>query len=804
MNIFKTIKDSKRLLFLSLLSMIIVFCIVLNFTFSAFTQSTNKRAADLTVSSLVYSKSVNGNDTDIISAPAEEITRSNVVIVAENAYNTKYEITYEVCTDSACNNVVSKPSDFEVYYSSKTVDSVSGSVTPDGTKKIRLVIKNDTNTDYYIRIGINSGYAHNALTLTGQISEEYVEDDLIVKTIINGNEEENFPTTHKFDTSVNCVQLDNKPINTTGRVLWDGDKWVFTVYNLTENRTQCTVNFTTGVGPTVWYTATDGELVHEIRETLGDYTDTWTIPGEQPSYGINYKNNPVDANYQVKYITYADGYTQDSSTGLYTLTGVHTVLYSSGYENIRGKYTVGDTLASVMSDTNTSVNTSNIGEIYQFTATNLNNCVIRRVKGVIQVSSTQSNYYFTYGEAIHQIGDETATKFEFLGTNTLKYSENYRGLIGKYIPSFRLSGIASETDTLKDASNITVVVKVIDAKPNYIEYVFAEEAVLGVTQDELGSSFYLRGNPENNYLVFAGMCWRITRIESRGGIRVALYSQSTDYDSNPCSLANADPLGSFAKYDSSTAGQNGASALASGYNANAYIGYMYGTARATSYANEHANTNRSVALQNLMKFYDLRLKAYDPDEQIVDAIWFNDKTVASASFNPGGLTGGTLNAGFGTNPTYYSATERMISSTSWDRKSGATPTLRTTDTSNLSRYTTKDNYGGNDALPDGYKIGLLSFDELNFAGLVSGINNSSNFLVHNAEGSGWWSLSPAYFNGSEAFMWRSNIYGLLASSGRLTRAAGLKAAIVLEPSLVTTGSGTQNDPFVVSTVKGSS
>ena len=379
MNIFKTIKDSKRLLFLSLLSMIIVFCIVLNFTFSAFTQSTNKRAADLTVSSLVYSKSVNGNDTDIISAPAEEITRSNVVIVAENAYNTKYEITYEVCTDSACNNVVSKPSDFEVYYSSKTVDSVSGSVTPDGTKKIRL---------------------------------------LIVKTIINGNEEENFPTTHKFDTSVNCVQLDNKPINTTGRVLWDGDKWVFTVYNLTENRTQCTVNFTTGVGPTVWYTATDGELVHEIRETLGDYTDTWTIPGEQPSYGINYKNNPVDANYQVKYITYADGYTQDSSTGLYTLTGVHTVLYSSGYENIRGKYTVGDTLASVMSDTNTSVNTSNIGEIYQFTATNLNNCVIRRVKGVIQVSSTQSNYYFTYGEAIHQIGDETATKFEFLGTNT--------------------------------------------------------------------------------------------------------------------------------------------------------------------------------------------------------------------------------------------------------------------------------------------------------------------------------------------------------------------------------------------------
>ena len=42
------------------------------------------------------------------------------------------------------------------------------------------------------------------------------------------------------------------------------------------------------------------------------------------------------------------------------------------------------------------------------------------------------------------------------------------------------------------------------------------EKILSVTLDDYGTSYYYRGNPIDNYVNFAGMCFRIVRIEGDG------------------------------------------------------------------------------------------------------------------------------------------------------------------------------------------------------------------------------------------------------------------------------------------------
>lgn len=48
------------------------------------------------------------------------------------------------------------------------------------------------------------------------------------------------------------------------------------------------------------------------------------------------------------------------------------------------------------------------------------------------------------------------------------------------------------------------------------------ESVLSITEDDEGPSYYYRGNVEDNYLNFAGKCWRIVRIAGDGSIKIIL------------------------------------------------------------------------------------------------------------------------------------------------------------------------------------------------------------------------------------------------------------------------------------------
>ena len=58
------------------------------------------------------------------------------------------------------------------------------------------------------------------------------------------------------------------------------------------------------------------------------------------------------------------------------------------------------------------------------------------------------------------------------------------------------------------------------------------EKELSATIDDYGTSYYYRGGVEDNYVNFAGMCWKIVRIEGDGSTKLILEDRSAKCNSS--------------------------------------------------------------------------------------------------------------------------------------------------------------------------------------------------------------------------------------------------------------------------------
>ena len=58
------------------------------------------------------------------------------------------------------------------------------------------------------------------------------------------------------------------------------------------------------------------------------------------------------------------------------------------------------------------------------------------------------------------------------------------------------------------------------------------EKTLSITQDDYGDSYYFRGNIIDNFVNYAGMCWRVVRIEGDKSTKMILASENTCSDTN--------------------------------------------------------------------------------------------------------------------------------------------------------------------------------------------------------------------------------------------------------------------------------
>ena len=290
----------------------------------------------------------------------------------------------------------------------------------------------------------------------------------------------------------------------------------------------------------------------------------------------------------------------------------------------------------------------------------------------------------------------------------------------------------------------------------------ADEALLASTEDDYGTSYYFRGAVKNNYVEFANKCWRIVRISGDGSVKLILHNDNTTKVANPCDAANNSASAAFARYS----GEKYTSAFNTNFNDNAYVGFKYGTPGSSTYEATHANTNKSTILTNLEAWYDKNnLKDYE--KVIADTVWCNDKSTGSGE------------QGYGTKITAYGVTQRLVSTS--NSAGGTGPSLKCNG--ELSKINSK--------------VGLITADELAYAGYADGLQNTTTYLQENATDTDWWSLSPGGFSGSFAYV--CYVFGSSGSLDycRVSDTHGVRPSISLKSTTNVTGNGTSEDSYVV-------
>ena len=297
----------------------------------------------------------------------------------------------------------------------------------------------------------------------------------------------------------------------------------------------------------------------------------------------------------------------------------------------------------------------------------------------------------------------------------------------------------------------------------------ANERVLNNAPDDYGTSYYFRGNVKDNYVTFANKTWRIVRINGDGSVRLVLDSSA------------------------------GTSAFNSSSNDNAYIGYMYGTVGSTTYDATHKNINDSTIKTAVDKWYEDNLKT-NYAEFLADTLFCNDKTLASSAIGSSNTA-----LGYGTNQTYYASTERLLYSTGTTSITTAKPTFKCAEsaTNDYSRFTVNVTTLSNGNKTNGnlkYPIGLLSADEVSFAGAYKyNKTNKSYYLYNPSITSTWWLSSPDGYTSISASGW-----GVSESNGSIYYSISVNATQAIRPSinlkaklLVGGGDGTSSNPYTV-------
>ena len=342
------------------------------------------------------------------------------------------------------------------------------------------------------------------------------------------------------------------------------------------------------------------------------------------------------------------------------------------------------------------------------------------------------------------------------------------------------------------------------------------EHVLNNAPDDYGTSYYYRGNVIDNYVTFANKIWRIVRINGDGTVRLILNDVAKDSSGNKIITA-----------------------FNTSYNDNAYVGYMYGLTgqntvknqciklnsagtaaevdttittesactsagykwTTTPYDATHTNVVSSTVKKSLDTWYETNIKNNGLENYLADTLFCNDKTLASSTIGSGNTT-----LGYGTNNTYYASTERLLYSKGTSTLTTVKPTFKCAEsaTNDYSRFTVDVATLSNGNKTNGnltYPIGLLTFDELSFAGAYEyGYTNESYYLYNSSITSYWWLSSPfRYYNSSadeKRVFWSSG--SINSYSVGNTRGISFRPSINLKTDLlVDGGDGTKSNPYFV-------
>ena len=332
-------------------------------------------------------------------------------------------------------------------------------------------------------------------------------------------------------------------------------------------------------------------------------------------------------------------------------------------------------------------------------------------------------------------------------------------------------------------------------------------------QDDLGMSYYFRGAVDNNWVKYGkytkdtyytydgdynyslvsscdgldncfkiaskgdDMYWRIIRINGDNSIRM-IYAGTYAPDAN--TKVTLTESGNFDDDGNPIGGQKtsvGYSKFNQNYDSAEYVGYMY------TIGEQHGTSQSSDIKTYLEDWYANYTDLNKTGTKITDQIYCNDRTVSTSDVAYSTTNYTTLTSWNSKGTTYYyGANGRVFNNpVSPDYKCPVASDKFTTTT-----------VKGNGKLS--YPVGLISADEITFAGLPAGKTNNSFYLY---TGDYYWAGSPSGFDGGYgAFGFRVYVVGYL-HGGIVNDYYGVRGVVSLSSESKLLGSGTYNDVYTV-------
>ena len=358
--------------------------------------------------------------------------------------------------------------------------------------------------------------------------------------------------------------------------------------------------------------------------------------------------------------------------------------------------------------------------------------------------------------------------------------------------------------------------------------------VINSTVNDEYPIYYFRGAVTNNNVLFAGFCWKIIRTTDTGGIKMIYNGTPTD---NQCTNTTGE------------ATQIGTRSFNSSGKSPADVGYMYGTRYVSSskdmssvtdtyvYGNDVTYSNGTYTLKDTMtsssfstdyetlatKYHYTCLSTSDTCSSVYYIAWFGGSQMSYLT-----LTGGdnietaktkmftnttdskiktTIDNWYKNNMTSYTdkledtiyCNDRTITSgpllskdtfstgfnyfAGYTRAKAFKPSL---DCSNSNDAFTVDSSIGNGKLT--YPVGLMTTDEVMYAGGRSGTSNSTYYLNTNQS---WWLGSPY------DFFYYVDAWCAFYDKG-VGNTSGVRPVVSLAPGIGASGSGTSTSPYVIS------
>ena len=197
------------------------------------------------------------------------------------------------------------------------------------------------------------------------------------------------------------------------------------------------------------------------------------------------------------------------------------------------------------------------------------------------------------------------------------------------------------------------------------------------------------------------------------------------------------------------------------------------------------NNTSSTIKEKIDNWYYTNIEQKGYSDYIEDTIWCNDRNISEV--NGWNYDRSTTRKYLFFYPFHRSYHIGVFN----DDHLNYNPSL---DCSNESDKFTVDEENGNGALT--YPVGLLTADELRFAGSRIYVDNLSYYLCNDQN---WWTMSPAMCVEDSFHMFLVNNAGKMSNQNvKIINSAGVRPSISLAPGVeISSGTGTENNPYIV-------